>query len=151
MRFLSLLLPAFLTLTGCGKSQSSPPRSLETSFWIWNRSAPFTGGELGQLKAANVSRVYWQIGEVEWRDGKIVAKAQWPLPGNVPELRFIPVVRLEPTIADPARVDAGQLAAWAKSAGVTDEIQFDYDCPTRLLGHYGELLIEFRKDRKSVV
>ena len=132
-------------LHGCGEPQSKAPRALDSSFWIWNRSAPLNGQELMHLKEAQISRVYWQIGEIEWREGNVVAKAQWPLPGNTPELRFIPVVRLEPTIDDPDKVDAGQLAEWAKSAGVTDEIQFDYDCPDRLLGHYGALLSEFRK------
>lgn len=132
-------------LHGCGEPQSKAPHPLESSFWIWNRSTPLSDGEREQLKAAKVSRVYWQIGEIEWREGKVVAKAQWPLPGNTPEFRFIPVVRLEPTIDDPAKVDAGHLVEWAKSVGVTDEIQFDYDCPDRLLGHYRELLSEFRK------
>ena len=140
-----LLITLCVFSGGCREESSRTSESLETSFWVWNRTSPLSAEELTPLAEAGVSRVYWQIGEIEWRGGKVVSKSQWSLPGNAPGLRFIPVVRLEPTIDDPARVDAGQLVAWAKGAGVTEEIQFDYDCPDRLLGHYGKLLSEFRK------
>lgn len=141
----ALLLAGCLLFQGCDNPQPLPPRLLETSFWVWNRSAPLEAGELASLVDAGVTRIWWQIGEIEWRNGTVVAKAKWTLPADTPELRYLPVVRLEPTIKDPAEVDARQLAAWAKDAGVTDEIQFDYDCPDRLLGRYGELLAAFRE------
>lgn len=141
----TLLLTGCVLFQGCGKPQPPSPRLLETSFWVWNRSAPLEAGERASLVEAGVSRIWWQIGEIEWLEGNVVAKAKWPLPADTPELRHTPVLRLEPTIKDPAKVDARQLAAWAKDAGVTDEIQFDYDCPNRLLGRYGELLRAFRK------
>lgn len=141
----ALLLAGCLLFQGCGETQPPAPRALETSFWVWNRSSPLDTGERASLVDAGVSRIWWQIGEIEWREGSVVAKAKWSLPADTPELRYLPVVRLEPTIKDPAEIDGRQLAAWAKDAGVTDEIQFDYDCPDRLLGRYGELLTVFRE------
>ena len=58
---------------------------------------------------------------------------------------MIPVIRLESTIKNPSEIDPEALAKWARDAGVTKSIQFDYDCPSGLLSVYAKLLQGFRE------
>lgn len=125
-------------------------RPLDRAFWVWNRTTPLSEEELAQLKAAKVETIYWQIGELEIREGHLASKAKWPLPAFAAGIKFIPVIRLESSIADPSRIDPGDLARWAKEAGVGDALQFDYDCPDRLLSSYAELLRGFRAAYGSI-
>ena len=83
-----LLLIAIPALFSCHEQASvenlTEAHLLDTAFWIWNRSHPLTESELIGLKEAKVKQIFWQLGEVEVRDGQISTKARWrfrtPLP-----------------------------------------------------------------------
>ncbi len=147
---------SFVWLTACGDqggdSGVGKRQDQDVAFWVWNRQQPLTASELAQLKEVHVKKIYWQIAELELRDGRLVSKARWPLPKTEEEseIDFVPVIRLEASIKDPAKIDPEDLAQWVKKAGVKDSLQFDYDCPNRLLSSYAELLQDFRRQFGSL-
>ncbi len=137
-----------LTLTGCEEtavSETGKTTSLPRAAWVWNRSTPFQKEEQTQLIEAGIQTIFWQIGELKLEDGKLAVIGQWPLPESTDKIEFHPVVRLDSSIQDPSEVDPVELASRVKAAGATGSIQFDFDCPTRLLPRYAKLLTEFRQ------
>ncbi len=120
-------------------------RLLPMAFWVWNRESPLTEFELAQLKHSGIETIYWQIAELEVREGRLRDKARWALPSSTEGISFVPVIRLESSISDPSRIDPLDLARWVENAGVEEALQFDYDCPERLLSSYAKLLRSFRQ------
>lgn len=139
----------FLILVACEKKgeeiELERQRPLPMAFWVWNRESPLTEIELAQLKRAGVETIYWQIAELEIRAERLSSKARWTLPPSTEGISFLPVIRLESSILDPAQIDPFDLVKWVKNAGVEDALQFDYDCPERLLSSYAKLLRSFRQ------
>ncbi len=118
----------------------------ELSFWVWHRPEAFSALERESLRRVSCTRVYWHAATVSLSAaGSLHASPLIPLPpgcGDAP--RLVPVIRIDAAIRDPARIDPVALAGIAWQAGMSDEIQFDYDCPSRLLPEYARLLASFR-------
>ena len=139
------LLPACccLLLAGCGKKPKvqapEPP-----SYWIWHRSSTLTPKETADLHRAGVLRVFWQVAECEWKNGRwAVTKISSPQPESE-SLTVTPVFRIKPGAAflmDPASASrfVDEIRAW-QGGLPSAEIQVDFDCPARLLGNYAAFL-----------
>jgi Protein of unknown function (DUF3142) len=119
----------------------------ETGYWAWQRNEPPSASEMQELAAQGVRTVYWQIGELVENGAAWRWTARFDLPLNTPELRFVPVVRLESTERAPfsAEATASLVAALAAATRGSDELQIDYDAPDRLLGEYAAMLKELHK------
>jgi hypothetical protein len=140
------LLTAALLLIfvpACSKKPAlSGPPDPTPGFWIWHRSSDLSPIESTHLQRLGSPRLYRQIAEFGWRDGKWAPR---PLSKEAPTLDgAVPVIRLDP---GPAFLDhqdnAEALAMWLHyyfPAGVPSSLQLDYDCPARLLPRYADVL-----------
>jgi hypothetical protein len=125
---------------------ASPLHAMERAFWVWNRADPLTPAETGALRAAGISRLYWQAGELESRGGKLVFRRTSvvptnPVPDNLPEI--VPVVRVATGVRSPEQFGdeaLGQALRPLADAAPGRQIQIDFDCPDRLLPVYAERL-----------
>ncbi len=141
----ALLLTVILVLSSC--REAAPGTPLPIAGWIWARNEAPSTEERRELLHAGISRIYWQIGELGGRGGRVRELATFPLPAPSGETGpvFVPVIRIASETRLPADLPAREVAAWAKKAGVTQEVQFDYDCPERLLPDYARWLRDFRQ------
>jgi len=117
--------------------------AFETAFWVWQRSESLSETERAELSRQNVRTIYWQIGELENVGATWRWKARFARPQSEPgELRFVPVVRLESREKSPFLPAslASLLSAISPVAKDTDELQFDYDAPDRLVADYAAAL-----------
>lgn len=115
-----------------------------TAFWVWHRGDRLKDAEIAELQRQEVRTLYWNLGEMELRDGAWKWKAR-PLDVVTlgAPLRVVPVVRLSAETKKPF-----DPAAWAKLRTVATrdgELQIDFDCPDRLLAAYAEALAELRR------
>lgn len=146
-----LLLVLALIATSCGRKNSSAsgpttPPDLAPAFWVWHRSSALTPAEQSSISSA--SRLYWQVAEFGWRDGK------WsPRPLGKPQAdqaKLIPVVRLDPGPDSILKPDAAaSLAKWIRfhfDGKPPASLQLDYDCPVRLLPKYAEYITALRAE-----
>lgn len=119
----------------------------ETGYWAWQRKEPPSPSEMQELSAQGARTVYWQIGELIENGAAWRWTARFDLPPNTPELRFVPVVRLESRERAPfsAEATASLVTALGTATRGVGELQIDYDAPDRLLGDYAGLLKEVRK------
>jgi hypothetical protein len=128
-------------------SRAFPDAGPERSYWVWHRRAPLTAAEGAELHKQGVETLFWNVGEMEIREGEW----SWKTPplaatGLAPGFRVVPVVRLASEAKAPfttARVAglAGKLRAVASESG---EAQIDFDCPDGLLDSYASALRDFR-------
>ncbi|HEX4632072.1 MAG TPA: hypothetical protein VH188_14025 [Chthoniobacterales bacterium] len=119
----------------------------ETGYWAWQRNEPPNSSEVEELKEQGVRRVYWQIGELVEEGATWRWNGRFELPANVPELRFLPVVRLESRERTPfsTEANASLITALAQAARGADELQIDYDAPDRLIADYAATLKQLHK------
>lgn len=119
----------------------------ETGYWAWQRNEPPSAADLQELTTQGVRTVYWQIGELVENGARWRWTARFDLPSNTPELRFVPVVRLESRERAPfsAEAAASLVSALTAARRGVDELQIDYDAPDRLLGDYAAMLKELHK------
>ena len=118
------------------------------AFWVWHRGDPLREMEIAELQRQQVRTLYWNVGEMELRDGAWRWKARALDPGRLGgPLHVVPVVRL---VADAGK--PFESVAWAKLgaqlrtvAAKGGELQVDFDCPDRLLAAYAEALAELRR------
>jgi len=144
---------AFLVLAATGLATEP----LERAFWVWHRSQPLSLEEQEQLSTQNVRTLYWNVGELENRDGTWRWKgATLNLVGVgrraadrsevAPGFHLVPVVRLTSEGKKPfARAAMPELLASLDAVAVAGELQIDFDCPDRLLGDYAATLAEVRR------
>jgi uncharacterized protein DUF3142 len=120
---------------------------IETAYWAWQRNEPPSTAEIEELSAQGVRAFYWQVGELVQTGTAWKWSARFQLPANTPELRFVPVVRLESREQRPfsAEANASLLSALETAAKGSDELQIDYDAPDRLLRDYAAVLKQIRK------
>jgi hypothetical protein len=118
----------------------------DLSYWAWQRSEPLTEAETSELARQDVHTIYWHVGELENQSDAWKWKARYRFPGAHTALHFVPVVRLVSRAAEPfspPSMDA-LLAALAPIAGLTGDLQLDFDCPDRLLDAYAGALKRIR-------
>jgi hypothetical protein len=121
---------------------------LERSYWVWHRAAPLTSEEKAELTRQEVKTLFWNIGEMELRGGVWTWKnPPTPVATLAPDLRVVPVVRLNPAVRVP--FPAGSMPALVEKlrsvAGANGDVQLDFDCPDRLLPEYAAALREIRR------
>jgi len=138
-------------IAGIIAALSRPCGAFEAAFWTWQRAEPLEDSERDELRACGVHTLFWYMGEMEIRDKEWRWKnTPFPIPASMPELRFVPVIRLTSFV----RAPFAQAAALAEKihAAAGDEAQLDMDCPDRLLSDYAEALraIHARVRRLSI-
>ncbi|HEX8076225.1 MAG TPA: DUF3142 domain-containing protein, partial [Chthoniobacterales bacterium] len=119
----------------------------EAGYWAWQRNERPNVAEMAELKAQGVRAIFWQIGELVETGATWRWSARFDLPANTPDLRFVPVVRLESRERSPFSPEANASLV-AALGGVTrggDELQIDYDAPDRLLADYAAMLKQLHK------
>ncbi len=122
--------------------------SFGVACWVWHRKAPLRTDEAAALVSANVSRLFWHVGDLRRSgDGWVGDEPLRRLP-KVGALEIVPVIRLEASAqpaSDPTAFPelAELLRAYARETGA-GAIQIDYDCPDRLLENYAALLTRCR-------
>jgi hypothetical protein len=117
-------------------------------YWVWHRVGPLTEDERTELKAQQVTTLFWNAGEMENRTGTW----QWKAPpravaGLADEFRVVPVVRLTSERKDPFPAPSlpALCAALKTQAGEPGRLQLDFDCPDRLLPKYAAALHAIRE------
>ena len=123
---------------------SAPP-----SFWVWHRRSDLTEAERATLGRAGVDRLYWQVAETEWRGGKWHSTEIARNLADSGKPAVIPVFRIKPGadfLGDPgsAAALARQIQAWWNRPEPLAEVQFDFDCPGRVLTEYARFLAEIK-------
>jgi hypothetical protein len=118
----------------------------EKGYWAWQRNEPPSASEIDELKAQGVRTIYWQIGELIEDGSAWRWNGRFELPPSTPELRFVPVVRLESRERTPfsTEANASLLSALAQATRGT-ELQIDYDAPDRLIAEYAAMLKQLHK------
>lgn len=124
---------------------SAPP-----SFWVWHRRSDLTEAERATLGRAGVDRLYWQVAECEWRGGKWHSTEIARNLADTGKPAVIPVFRIKPGaefLGDPgsAATLARQIQAWWNRPEPLAEVQFDFDCPGRVLTEYARFLAEMKR------
>ena len=137
--FLGLLLPA---------------AAFEQTYWVWQRASPLLPTEVTDLKAAHVTRLYWQAGMLkrdgaDWRWAERFQIDWTALRTAAPGIAIIPVVRIEastdstfPVTSRAALIRLLNQVATAAGAGT---LQIDHETPDRLMPEY----IDFLKQLKE--
>lgn len=148
-------LAAAAILGGCSdRKPNAPAASNEPAappaFWVWHRRSDLSGAERESLRQAGVDRLYWQVAECEWKDGRwhSVEIARHLKAGDRPEV--IPVFRIKPDagfLGNPASAAAlaRQILAWWDRPEPLAKLQFDFDCPARVLVDYARFLSEMKR------
>ena len=124
------------------------PASAGAAFWVWHRADRLKDAEIAELQRQEVQNVYWNVGEMELREGvwgwnaRVLDAAALGGP-----LRVVPVVRLSAETRTPFEPAAwAKLAARLRAVATKDgELQLDFDCPDRLLAAYAGALAELRR------
>lgn len=157
MRSLFTAIGCFLLVLGAGCKRSAPVPApavavtvSEPSFWVWHRSSSLNDGEIAALRSVATPRLYWQIAEFGWHDGKWtprpLGKPPEPLPDGGPVI--VPVVRLDPGADSLLKPEAAaSLVRWLRfhyGDAPPRVLQLDYDCPLRLLPRYAEYIGELK-------
>jgi hypothetical protein len=140
LRYFFLFLFVFLT------QAADRGLAFDSSYWVWHRATPLTPDEVEGLERQHVTRLFWEVGEIAFQDGRWVWISQ-PVPRatrNSSRLRVIPVVQIVPNEAL-ALTDSG-LVDLLKSVAESGELQIDCDCPDRFLYRYAEFLGQLHRE-----
>lgn len=126
----------------------SPAPAIEVDFWVWHRTTPLKPEERTQLPILGTRTLYWHVGAMENRTGTW----QWKTPPRSTQaladgFRIIPVIRLTSELRQPfPPASLPKLRdELARVAGEAGALQFDFDCPDRLLPEYAAALREIRQ------
>jgi hypothetical protein len=120
--------------------------AFESSYWVWHRVTPLTDGETTELSRQNVTRLFWEVGEISFRDGRWKWITQ-PVSREIRRsgsLHVIPVIQIVPD--DALASSNSELVALLKSVAESGELQIDCDCPDRLLYPYSEFLGQLHRE-----
>src|SRR3954452_15261628 len=119
----------------------------ETGYWAWQRNESLSPAEVEELRTQGVRAIYWQVGELAQSGAAWRWNGRFALPASTPEMRYLPVVRLESRERTPFSADANAslLAALSPALRNAEELQIDYDAPDRLLADYAAMLKQLRK------
>jgi hypothetical protein len=144
----SFFVRAFLTLYFVVCLSCAAQRSLafDSSYWVWHRMTPLTAEEVGELDRQKVRRLFWEVGEISYQQGRWNWINQ-PVPREVrssSRLRVIPVIQIVPNEA--LASSNNDLIALLKPVAESGELQIDCDCPDRLLYHYAEFMGELHRE-----
>jgi hypothetical protein len=144
----SLFVRAFLTLCFFVLLSCAAQRGLafDSSYWVWDRVTPLTAEEVGELDRQKVTRLFWEVGEIGYQQGRWNWINQ-PVPREVRKssgLHVIPVIQIVPNEA--LASSNSDLIALLKPVAESGELQIDCDCPDRLLYHYAEFMRELHRE-----
>jgi hypothetical protein len=151
-------LAAAAILGGCSdgkrKSPAVPNAPLAApAFWVWHRRSDLTDPERNALRRAGVERLCWQVAECGWHEGRwqSVEISRHLKSDDVPAV--VPVFRIKPDagfLGSPgsAAALARQILAWWDRSEPPAEVQFDFDCPARVLVEYARFLSEMKRQLK---
>jgi hypothetical protein len=118
------------------------------AFWVWHRAEKLKSAEVAELQRQRVPRLYWNVGEMELRDGAWRWKARpFDAAALAAPLTAVPVVRLSAETRKPfAEAPWARLIEQLRPVATADgELQLDFDCPDRLLADYAVALAEMRR------
>jgi hypothetical protein len=138
--FLSFLFFLFLACAG------QPAAAFESSYWVWHRATPLTSEEVIELQRQNVTRLFWEVGEIAFQEGGW----NWTGPPVRREVRtssglhVIPVIQIVPSEA--LASSNSDLVSLLKPLAESGEVQIDCDCPDRLLYHYADFLGQLHRE-----
>ncbi|MEI9898286.1 MAG: hypothetical protein WDN28_31630 [Chthoniobacter sp.] len=139
----SLLASIALTIVATGWAAEP----FERAFWVWHRSSALSAEEQAELAKQHVRTLYWNVGELQNRQGLWRWKrAPLPLDAVAPGFHVVPVVRL--TSEEKAPFAAGAMPGLGQAlqgVAVAGKLQLDFDCPDRLLGDYAAALANLRR------
>ena len=137
---------------------TSHPVAGDVAYWVWERTKPLSAQEAAQLKAADVSRLYWQAGTMttdgahwKWRERFPIDWTALHRGGTTPAI--IPVLRLEPPEGQGLpettfpELEAMVNALIEESGG--KEMQIDYECPDRLVPNYIRFLRHLKESGRT--
>ncbi len=130
---------ALIAISVTAAAATSPALGFERSFWVWQRSSPLSEQELAVLKQNGITRIFWHIGELVNTGDDWQWKSRFPLPPSS-EIRFDPVVRLVSNERSPFNERSLERLRKVAVGSRQSDIQFDYDCPDRLLSDYAAAL-----------
>jgi hypothetical protein len=144
----SLFVRAFLTLLFfvCLSCAAQLGLAFDCSYWVWHRGTPLTAEEVGELERQKVTRLFWEVGEISYQQGRWNWLNQ-PVPREVRNssgLRVIPVIQIVPNEA--LASSNNDLIALLRPVAESGELQIDCDCPDRLLYHYAEFMGELHRE-----
>jgi hypothetical protein len=130
----------------------------DITYWVWERSKPLSNEELADLKAARVTRLYWQVGTLttdgmgwKWREH---FPLYWiKINHNRDILSIIPVLRLEPIGGEGLPTQSFNelittLNSLERDSGA-GELQIDYECPDRLIPNYVDFLKRLKESGRT--
>jgi hypothetical protein len=120
--------------------------AFDSSYWVWHRVTPLTAEEVRELDRQKVTRLFWEVGEIGYQQGRWNWIEQ-PVPREVRNssgLHVIPVIQIVPNEA--LASSNSDLIALLKPVAESGELQIDCDCPDRLLFHYAEFMGELHRE-----
>jgi hypothetical protein len=120
--------------------------AFDSSYWVWHRATPLTPDEVKELGRQHITRLFWEVGEVGFQDGRWGWIGQ-PVPRATRSssvFHVIPVVQVVPNEA--LALSNGGLIDLLKSVAESGELQIDCDCPDRFLFRYAEFLGELHRE-----
>ena len=137
------------------KAPILPPsrQSVQTSYWVWQRSVPLLPDEILALDNVGVTSLYWHYGTMTCSHGDWIWKSRYgmPLPPNVNGKKcpvLIPVIRLEPIPDHPFSGEDFRKLIPKLNQIATDLqvplLQIDYEAPDRLMPVYREFLCDLK-------
>lgn len=141
-----------------------PLKPLEVSLWYWHTPYHIEPAEAAQLHAIGVKQLFVLAGTFHSQHGAVhmIMPQQWEAAPStlgihlvfhfdatlIKDFEKLPVE----LISSAAGSDIANVSAEAEQHGVrVVGVQLDFDCPTRLLGRYGELMRRLRPALKHGV
>ena len=145
------------------KQKAAPPAPLEISLWYWHSPFRLAVKESEQLRALNIRSLYVRAGTIERGENGVCATLPqvWENSPNAPTVQLVfnfdySMVRhfaeLDNAVIAQVVADAAKQAKLkAESVGLRVlGLQIDFDCATRRLPKYADLLKKIRADLASL-
>ena len=148
---------AFFGFGQMRRKMQTPAAPLEVSLWYWNSPFRLSGKESGELKALNVRTLFVRAGTIERGENGVCATLPqvWEKSPDAPSVHLVfnfdySMVRHfaeldNATVANVVANAAKQARGKAEAAGLrVIGLQIDFDCATRRLPKYADLLRKIR-------
>lgn len=145
------MLGALLSSSACRHSAPPPLPDLPIAYWHWSETAYFSEDENALLESIGVEELFIRCSSVELAEGKPRRSSRVTLGYEPPRQPIHLVVRFEPSVVEgfenASIQELADLLVDIWKAGLKDcaglevrGLQVDFDCPSRLLSRYAELL-----------